>query len=160
MYSFSLGSDAASNDINGMLITWIVAIAVFVIIESCTSNLTTIWFALGAVFAAVLAALDVGIEWQIITFICASALMLLLTRPLVKKLLKRKPRKNKDNLIGIPSYVTETINNVAQTGYVKINDVYWAARSIDNSVIEKGTLVEVKEIQGNKLIVSTVKGDK
>ena len=159
MYSFSLCSDAASNDINGMLITWIVAIAVFVIIESCTSNLTTIWFALGAVFAAVLAALDVGIEWQIITFICASALMLLLTRPLVKKLLKRKPRTNKDNLIGIPSYVTETINNVAQTGYVKINDVYWAARSIDNSVIEKGTLVEVKEIQGNKLIVSTVKGD-
>lgn len=159
MYSLSLGSDAASNDINGMLITWIVAIAVFVIIESCTSNLTTIWFACGAVFAAVLAALDVGIEWQIITFICASALMLLLTRPLVKKLLKRKPLTNKDNLIGIPSYVTETINNVAQTGYVKINDVYWAARSIDNSVIEKGTLVEVKEIQGNKLIVSTVKGD-
>ncbi len=154
-----LSTSVISGDTNVQLITWIGVIVILLVIEASTATLTTIWFACGAVFAAVLSALDVGLEWHIITFICASALMLILTRPLVKKLLNKKNVTNKDTLIGTVSYVTEKIDNIAQSGYVKINDVYWAARSIDNSTIEKGVLVEVRAIQGNKLIVSTVKGD-
>ena len=159
MELFYLTISTQYEDIDTQLVAWISAIVVLLVVEACTSNLTTIWFALGAVVAAALAAFGIGIEWQLISFICASALMLFLTKPLVKKLLRKKAVTNKDNLIGIPSYVTEKIDNIAQTGYVKINDVYWAARSVDNSVIEEGALVEVKEIQGNKLIVSTIKGD-
>lgn len=143
-----------------MLFAWIAIIIFLLVIEASTATLTTIWFACGAVFAAVLAAFEVSLEWQIITFIITSAIILILTRPLVKKLLRKNTTTNKDLLIGAASYVTERIDNIAQSGYVKINDVYWAARSEDNSIIEQGTLVEVKNIQGNKLIVAVVKADK
>ena len=48
----------------------------------------------------------------------------------------------------------QEIDNLAQTGQVRINDIEWTARSMDDGVkIEKDTIVEIREIQGVKLIV-------
>ena len=88
MLSFSLDAPSSSPNADIMIIIWICAIIVFLTIEAFTSTLTTIWFACGAVVAAILAALDVSLEWQITIFVLASALMLILTRPLVKKYIK------------------------------------------------------------------------
>lgn len=159
MYFLTLDSSTIFGEIDPELIMWIALTVIFLVIEATTVSLTTIWFAFGSVIAAILSALNVGIKWQIIIFVAASVLLLIFTRPIAKKLIGKKTVTNKDTLIGMPSYVTEKIDNINQTGYVKINDVYWAARSKDGSIIDKGVLVEIKEIQGNKLIVSTVKGD-
>ena len=51
----------------------------------------------------------------------------------------------------------QPINNLAQTGQVRINDIEWTARSADESVeITAGSVVEIKEIRGVKLIVKEI----
>lgn len=160
MNSYILTAASEETGNTAQLIAWVAIIVFLLVIEASTSSLTTIWFACGALVSAVMAALDVSLEVQIITFICASTIILVLTRPLAKRFLLKNVNTNKDTLIGVTSYVSERIDNLAQSGYVKINDVYWAARSADNTVIEQGELVRVTAIQGNKLIVESVKNDK
>ena len=56
--------------------------------------------------------------------------------------------------LGKRAVVIQPINNLAQTGQVRINDIEWTARSADESVeIPAGAVVEIKEIRGVKLIV-------
>lgn len=135
---------------------WIILIIAFLIIEAGTVTLLTIWFAAGAAVSAVLALLKVPFGWQIGVFFVVSIVLLLTARPIFNKLLKQKTSTNKDSLIGTQTFVTEKIDNLAQSGYVKINGVFWTARSVNDDVIECGELVEIKEIQGNKLIVCRV----
>lgn len=49
--------------------------------------------------------------------------------------------------------VTETVDNINQTGSGNVNDVSWTLRTKDNSIIPAGSLVKVLEISGVKLIV-------
>ncbi len=132
---------------------WIILVMVFLVIEACTITLLTTWFAVGAAVSAVLALCGVGFGWQIGVFFVVSIALILAARPIFNKFLQRRTPTNKDDVIGTNTYVTEDIDNLAQTGYVKIKDVYWTARSADGQPIPSGTLVTIEEIQGNKLIV-------
>ena len=60
---------------------WLVAAAVFVVIEIMTMGLTTIWFAGGALVGAVMAAVSLPLWSQIIAFAVISVILLILTRP-------------------------------------------------------------------------------
>lgn len=135
---------------------WIILIIAFLIIEAGTVTLLTIWFAAGSAVSAVLAAFGVPFGWQLGVFFAVSIVLLLTARPIFNRILKQKTSTNKDSLIGTQTFVTEKIDNLAQSGYVKINGVFWTARSIGDEVIDCGTLVEIKEIQGNKLIVCRI----
>lgn len=148
-FNVSQWYDELSKDVS----LWIILIIAFLIIEAGTVTLLTVWFAAGAVVSAVLAALGVPFGWQVAIFFIVSIILLLTARPMFNRLLKQKTSTNKDSLIGKQTFVTEKIDNLSQCGYVKINGVYWTARSMDNSIIDCGELVEIKEIQGNKLIV-------
>ena len=67
---------------------------------------------------------------------------------------KETVQTNANSLIGKKAVVIQEIDNLAQTGQVRINDIEWTARSVDDGVkIEKDTIVEIREIQGVKLIV-------
>ena len=46
----------------------------------------------------------------------------------------------------------ETVNNIAETGSVKIRGLVWTARALKDKEIPAGTIVTVREIQGVKLI--------
>lgn len=151
-FSVSQWFDGMHGDVS----LWIILIIAFLIIEAGTVTLLTIWFAAGAAVSAVLALLKVPFGWQIGIFFVVSIVLLLTARPIFNKLLKQKTSTNKDSLIGTQTFVTEKIDNLAQSGYVKINGVFWTARSVNDDVIECGELVEIKEIQGNKLIVCRV----
>ncbi|MBE5818913.1 MAG: NfeD family protein [Clostridiales bacterium] len=136
---------------------WVALTIIFVIIEACTATLLTSWFAIGSIVAAILAALGAGFGWQVAVFFVVSLTLLFTTRPLLNKYLIKKTATNKDTLIGVKAFATQTIDNLAETGYVKINGVLWAARSSNGDVINENTLVEIIQIQGNKLIVSPAK---
>ena len=64
---------------------WLVIFIVLVIIELITINLVTIWFAIAAVFALLVDIITRNTMLEIIVFIVSSFLLLLLTKPLIKK---------------------------------------------------------------------------
>ena len=142
------------------VIFWVAAIILFLVVEAATAGLTCIWFALGSVAALLTAWLRGPIWLQLVWFLVVSVSALLLTRPLAKKFINgRKTPTNADRAIGRIGIVTETIDNIAASGAVKLDGQVWTARSADGEVIAMGERVEALEIQGVKLIVKTVKED-
>lgn len=143
---------------NVMIYVWIALTVVFVIAEAATAQLTTVWFALGSVVALILAACGVeSLTVQIIVFIAVSAITLIATRPLVKKMLKKRVvATNADRNIGETGITLSEINNLEATGEVKVKGVVWTARSENGDVIPEGVKVRVKKIEGVKLIVETI----
>ena len=56
--------------------------------------------------------------------------------------------------------VLQEVNDLAQTGLVRINDIEWMARAEqENLTIPKDAVVIVRKVQGVKLIVEEVKED-
>ena len=134
---------------------WLIASAVFLLIEILTLGLTSIWFAGGAVVAAIAALFGVPFLVQMLLFIFVTCLLFALTRPVAKRYLNNRVQKtNTDALIGQTALVKETINNMESKGYVQLNGQDWTARSAEaGEIIPAGCEVVVKEIQGVKLIV-------
>ncbi len=133
-------------------IVWILIAVVLFIFEAVTVTLTSIWFAVGALVTAVISYFTQNIWIQILCFLLLSALLLVLTRPVLAKRIKRAPT-NSDSMIGKQVLVIKKIDNVSGGGQVKYNAAVWTAKSADNSIIEEGRKVTVQEIKGVSLIV-------
>ncbi len=134
---------------------WTALFIVLVIVEAATAQLTTIWFAVGALAAAVASFCNgpVWLQWTL--FLVISVVLILCTRKMATSLLKAKPKAtNADRAIGQDGIVTEEIDNLNAKGAVNLNGVYWTARSEDNSVIPVGETVTTVRIEGVKLIVN------
>ena len=142
-------------------IIWLAILAFFLVVEAITAGLATIWFAGGALAAAIAAYLGAEIWLQILLFLAVSIILLIFTRPLaVKYMSKDLEKTNVNSLIGKKAVVTQKIDNLAQTGQVKINDVEWMARSFsDGETIPKSTVVVIGEIHGVTLYVKEFKED-
>lgn len=136
-------------------IMWLGILAVLLVIEGLTTALTTIWFAGGALAAAIAAGVGMGIVPQLLLFFCVSLLLLLFTRPAALKLMNKGTEKtNVEGLLGKSAVVIQQIDNLAQTGQVRINDIEWMARTSDDSVtIPVGTVVVIEAVHGVRLIV-------
>ncbi len=139
---------------------WLCLAILLVIVELVTTQLVCVWFALSAMVTATITAIfkdmGFGIAWQIVVFVLLSIALLFATRPLVKKLLKRRSEKQKTNLelyIGKEAVVVEDIDNIKGEGAVKINGIVWSARTNDGSPLKRDEIVIFKEINGNKAIV-------
>ena len=68
---------------------WLIASAVFLLVEIMTLGLTSIWFAGGAVVAAITALFGVPFWVQMLIFIVVTCLLFALTRPVAKRYLNR-----------------------------------------------------------------------
>ena len=138
-----------------MLYLWIALFVIFLIAEALTAQLATIWFAAGALVALILEIAGVeSIAIQVTAFVAVSALTLIATRPLVKKMVAQKSvATNADRNIGCEAVVTEDIDNLKAQGSVKVNGNIWTARSADDNPIEAGAIVITEKIDGVKMIV-------
>ena len=136
-------------------IIWLGILAVLLVIEGLTTALTTIWFAGGALAAAIASGFGMGIVAQLLLFFCVSLVLLIFTRPAAMKLMNKNTEKtNVDSLLGKTAVVIQKVSNLEQTGQVRINDIEWMARtSDDNIIIPVGTVVVIKEVHGVRLIV-------
>lgn len=136
------------------IIFWAVALVVLLIVEGVTAQLVTIWFAAGSLAALIAAILKAPVLAQIVLFVVVSAVSLIATRPLVKKITSKKSESfNADKNIGKMAVVTEDIDNLNGTGAAKLDGLVWTARSSDGSKIEAGKSVIVEKIEGVKIIV-------
>ena len=133
---------------------WLIIAVVFAVFEGATVGLVSIWFSGGALAAWLCAILGLGIWWQISVFIVVTALLLIFTRPMVKKLLsKRDGKTNLDRIIGKSVVISEKVDNLKQTGRCIINGVSWSVRSSDGEPVDIGETVTVEKIEGVHLIV-------
>ena len=135
---------------------WLIAFVILAVIEMITQGLTTIWFAAGAVIAAIAAAIGLPFFIQLLLFAAVSLLLLIFIRAIaVEYFNKGRIRTNSDSLVGRQAIVTEDINNLEATGRVVINGQEWTARSVNDMLhIEKGAVVIIHGIQGVKLMVN------
>ncbi|HEX2985849.1 MAG TPA: NfeD family protein [Caproiciproducens sp.] len=137
---------------------WLAVIVVAAVVEGCTAQLVSIWFVLGGIGALIANLCGAGLWLQITLFVIITAITLLATRPLVKKLMNfKRVETNAGRYIGKNAVVIKKINNTLGVGQVNVLGSIWTARSTDGSIIESGRNVVVKSIEGVKLMVEEIR---
>ncbi|MCM1261461.1 MAG: NfeD family protein [Butyrivibrio sp.] len=138
-----------------MTIVWLILMVVLVAIELFTMGLTTIWFAGGALAAALISIPGLPLPLQIFVFLAVSAVLLYFTRPVAVKYFNRdRVRTNIEGMIGRQAIVISEINNTEGLGQVNTGGMEWSARSSYNNInIPIGAVVTILGVDGVKLIV-------
>lgn len=138
-----------------MSFVWLGVTILAAVVEAVVPALVSIWFVPGGL-AALIVSLCRGPLWlQILLFLLVSALALVITRPLVRRLQgDGRTSTNADMALGQDGVVTQEINNLLGAGRVTVRGNSWAARSADNTPIPVGKTVTVEKIEGVKLVVS------
>lgn len=138
----------------GWAIFWLAMIVVAVVVEAMTNQLVSIWFVLGGIAALIANLCGAPLYVQWILFVVVSAIALVCTRPLVRKLTRfHRQDTNAGRCVGQIAVVTQEINNTAAAGQAKVLGSIWTARSARGTVIPAGTEVVVRAIEGVKIIV-------
>jgi membrane protein implicated in regulation of membrane protease activity len=133
-------------------------VSFFLYCEAATVQLVTIWFAFGSLGALILNLIGAPVWLQWVIFTSLSLISLAISRPIVKKILKKPVEPtNADRFIGMEGIVTEKIDNTQGKGQVKVKGTTWTARSKKGIEIDVGEPVIVDEIEGVKLMVSSKK---
>ena len=134
---------------NWASILWLVLLVVFLAAEAATVSMVSLWFAVSALVALLVALLG-GPGWlQGTLFLVISAVLLALLRPIVRRYISpRITATNVDSVIGSTGLVTAAIDNVSAAGQVKLGAMEWTARSTSGQPIPVGTLVKVDRIEG------------
>ncbi len=135
---------------------WLIISGICLIVESFTLGFFVFWFSIGAIFALITSLFTTNIIIQSTVFVITSTLLLLLTKPLIKKFVKTPKTKptNVYSIIGKEGIVLETIDSINGTGKVKVNGELWSA--ISDSNIEKDEKIKVISVNGVKLKVEKI----
>ncbi len=139
------------------VIFWVILGVILCVAEILTPSFFIFWFGLGA-FVAALSAIWLGTLLQILIFALSSAIFVILSRPIAKKISGEEPRKiHVDEIVGKEALVLERIDNFKGTGVVKVNGDTWRAVSVDDSIVEEGEKVRILKVEGAHLVVERVK---
>lgn len=135
---------------------WLIIAGVCLVIEMITTGFLIFWFGIGALFTMIVSFFfPSNLILQTIVFIVSSTLLIFLTKPLVDKLTKSDNvvKTNAYSIIGKKGIVTQDINPTHGIGQIKVSGEVWSAKTSDGSIIEKGSQIEVIQIDGVKAIV-------
>jgi len=134
---------------------WLIVFVACIIIELITLGLTTIWFAGGALIAAIGAAFGAPLWLQSILFGAVSLVLLYFTRPVaVRYFNKDRVKTNAESLVGRQAVVISEIDNLQGIGQVTVGGQEWSARTVKEGItLPTGTVVVIRAISGVKLIV-------
>lgn len=139
---------------------WLAIFVITIIVEAATQDLVSIWFSLGSLVALAISGFSVW--WvEIIVFLVVSVIALILTRPIMKRLMQRNERKtNTDDFIGKKLKAISDISKY-DAGEVKLNGIIYTAILMEDSydTIAKDSIVEVVAIKGNRLVVKNIGGN-
>ena len=137
-----------------MVIVWgVVAVAALLLEIATVGAMTSIWFAVGALIALVLALLKLGTTIQLIVFIVVSVASFIIIRPMAANYLRGNiVPTNYDSLIGSTVKVSKEITTDTW-GEVTVSGMTWSAVEVNGNAVEVGSHVKVLAIEGAKLIV-------
>jgi membrane protein implicated in regulation of membrane protease activity len=134
---------------------WVVAAAFFLVVEIFTVSFFISAFGVGAIAAAVVAAILPGsYEAQMVVFIAVSGITVVLTRPFAERITgKQQEEFGVDRLRGQTGVVVETIDPTTGSGRVRVAREEWRADAVDRQPIDVGAVVDVVDIEGTHLVV-------
>lgn len=137
---------------NEALIIWVVLAVAFAVTELATMAFVALYFALGAVAAAVLAGFDVAVVWQVLAFVVTGVALLAMTRPFLKHRLEPAAyATNVDRMAGRSGVVTIPIDNHANTGQIRVGTEFWTARMDDtvaSEIVSSDSTVRILRVEG------------
>jgi len=140
-----------------MAIYWLIAALILGIGEMMTTTFFLFWFAIGALVAFFVALIPGStLLVQFIVFTIVSILLLIFTKPLVKKFINKDTKQvsNYMSNIGKKALVTQKISITDSTGQIKLNGEVWSAiPETLSDTYEVGTEVTIVKIEGVKVVV-------
>ncbi len=133
---------------------WLIVAGIFFVIEIFTAGFLVFWLGIAALIAMIVSFFIPNITIQMVVFIIFSIILLLATKPLIKKFMNVKETKtNAFSIIGKKALVIKNIDSINKSGQIKVNGEVWSAIGKNDDTIEKGTEVEVVSINGVKAVV-------
>ncbi len=135
-------------------IVWLIVAAVLGIAELATTTFALGIIAVGALVAAAIGALHLGLPFQLLAFVVASGAGLGFVLPIARRHIKQPPllKTGPAALVGRSAQVVEEVSE--HSGRVRIGGEVWSARSYDESlVIPVGRTVDVMQIEGATALV-------
>jgi membrane protein implicated in regulation of membrane protease activity len=137
---------------------WLILAALFIIGEIFTAGFFLFWFGIGAAAASVLAILGFGTSWQWGAFVVVSGALFAVSRKFADKFTKDQPPGiGANRFLNKTGVVLEEIDNIKNTGQVRIGKDKWRADSASDEVIQVGELVKVTRLDGTHVVVHVLK---
>ncbi len=136
---------------------WIAIAALFVVGEIFTAGFFLLWFGVGAAVDGELALMGFNPTVQWGSFVIVSTILFAVSRRFAEKFTKEQPPGiGADRLIGKIGLVLEEIDNLKNTGRVRIGQDEWRADSDTGDVIEMGKRIKVTRLDGTHLVVKVL----
>ena len=136
---------------------WLIASGIFFVGEIITVGFLLFWFGIAGLITMVVSLFTSNIIIQSVVFLVTSVILILSTKPFVKKFVNKETIvTNANSLIGKKAIVIKKINNLQGTGQIKIGGEIWSAQNETDSVISENQEVEIIKIEGVKLIVKQI----
>ncbi|HDP78525.1 MAG TPA: NfeD family protein [Mesotoga infera] len=139
-------------------IGWMIFGVVLLVAEIITPTFFFLWFSIGSFLAGLAAMFSFSLGWQVLVFALSSTLLVLLTRPIARKLSKGDSPKKMyiDGLVGSRGRVTVEINPQLEKGLVRIDGEDWRAASLNGETIPVDSLVRVMRLEGTLIYVERI----
>ena len=136
---------------------WMIVAALFIVGEIFTAGFFLLPIGIGAAIAGLVALLGGGTAWQLAVFAVASFILFLASRRFAEKISKDQPPGiGADRFIGEECVVLEDIDNLHDTGRVRMEKEEWRAKSDTGGVLKVGTRTTVVSLSGTHLVVKPI----
>jgi membrane protein implicated in regulation of membrane protease activity len=144
-------------------IVWVIFGVIMIIAEVFTPGFVLLWFGVGALAAALLGFLGVGIPLQVLTFVVVSVALIAMSRTIFVNYFSREHDDGdlKSGVDAIPGQVAEVVASSigsSKAGEVKLFGSVWKAYPADGeTLLLVGERVEVERVQGSSLYVRPIR---
>jgi membrane protein implicated in regulation of membrane protease activity len=141
-------------------IVWLILAALFLGAEVLTPGFFLLWFGVGALVAALIAALGVGsLAAQLIVFLVVSTALVIASRTIFERFFVRPDagnglRTGAETMLGQVGTVVEPSRGALHEAAVKVYGSVWTALPVDGEdPLREGETVSVERIEGNTIYV-------
>jgi membrane protein implicated in regulation of membrane protease activity len=141
--------------VGSALTLWLMISIIALLIDIVTNAFIFVWFTIGGIVAIILLLLNFSFIIQAIVFLIVSVILLAIGYPLARKTIKKTVNKTftmEENYIGRKIRLEQ---DVFQKASIKIDGIYWTVFN-KGEPLNKGDLVIVIGIEGNKIIIKKV----
>lgn len=141
---------------------WLIAAGIFLIVEIITTGFLVFWLGIAALITMFVSFFTDDLIIQSAVFLISSTILIIATKPLVKKFINSKDNTvtNAYSIIGKHGIVKQEIDNSKNIGQIKVNGEVWTAINTVDEIIPKNSKVEIIKIDGVKAVVQVITSDK